>query len=133
MVISFCDTSILCRNNQTHKEFRNSIKTWLVNNYLNTSFANIETGFEIFINKTFIEKATTKFGDVKAHAFTIIPDIIKNATLIKSEDDKRGRADILEVLKFESLIEVNGEHFVVWLYVRKTKSQFQLYSLNIKV
>jgi hypothetical protein len=133
MVINVCDTSILCRNSKLHSEFRKEIKLWLKDNYLNKSFINFETQYEIFINNTFIEKVTSSFGDVKAHSFTAIPEIINNAIFIKSEDDKRQRVDILKVLKFESLIKVNEVDYEIWIYIRQTNQQLQLYSLNIKV
>src|ERR1700739_776516 len=106
MIIISCDNTILCRNGRTHKEFRIEVKNWLKSNYLNSSFINDETGYQIIINNTFIEKVTSSFGDVKAHSLTAIPEIIKKAVFIKTEDDNRNRADILKVLKFESSIEV---------------------------
>ncbi len=132
MVIRFCDTSILCRNQQSQKEFRNSIKIWLIVHHLNMVHLNEETGYLFLISNTFIDKATSKFGDVKAHAFANLPSIIKNAVFINSEEDNKGRPDILRYLKFESLIDVDGKKYVVWLYVRQTKNEYQLYSLNIK-
>ena len=133
MVINVCDTSILCRNSKSHNEFRKEVKLWLKANYINRSFINLETQYEIFINNTFIEKVTSSFGDVKAHSFTAIPEIIKNAVFIKSEEDKRQRVDILKVLKFESLIKVNEVDYEIWIYIRQTNQRLQLYSLNIKV
>jgi Large polyvalent protein-associated domain 3 len=133
MVINVCDNSILCRGIKSHNEFRKEVKLWLKINYLNKSFINLETEYEIFINNTFIEKVTSSFGDVKAHSFTAIPEIIKNAVFIKSEDDKKKRIDILKVLKFESLIKLNDIDYEIWIYIRQTNQQLQLYSLNIKV
>jgi hypothetical protein len=133
MKVNICDTSLLCRNQQSHKEFRKSIKDWLKTNYLNTSFTNIETGFEIFINNTCMEKITNSFGDIKAHSFTAIPDIIKNEIFIESEDDKKERPDFVKILRFESLISVDKEIYEIWIYVRKTNTQNLLYSLNISV
>ena len=133
MVVNICDTSILCRNLKSHNEFREEIKLWLKLNYLDVSFLNLETQFIIFIKNTFIEKVTSSFGDIKAHSFTAIPEIIKNAVFIKADNDKRGRSDILKVLKFESLIEVDGTIYKIWMYVRQTKTQLQLYSININV
>ncbi len=133
MIISFCDTAILCRNQQSQKEFRNFIKIWLRTNHLNKRYLNEETGYTIFINITFIDKVTSKFGDVKVHALTSLQEIIKNAIFVNSAEDTRKRLHILNVLKFESLIDVDGERYNVWLYVRQTKNDYQLYSLNIKV
>ena len=133
MILNNCDTTILCRNGRSHKEFRIEVKNWLKSNYLNLSFINDETGYEIFINNTFIEKVTSSFGDIKAHSFTAIPGIIKNSSFIKTEDDKRNRAEIIKVLKFESLINIDNVIYEIWIYVRETKSQLQLYSINIKV
>lgn len=132
MVISFCDTSILRRNQQSQKEFRNTIKIWLIANHLNTTYLNEETGYLFLISNTFIDKATSKFGDVKAHAFANLPSIIKNAVFINSEEDNKDRPDILRYLKFESLINLDGKEYVVWLYVRQTKKEYQLYSVNVK-
>ena len=132
MVLTVCDTSILCRNQQTQKEFRDSIKIWLKSNYLNKMYSNEETGYLFLINNTFIDKVTSKFGDVKVHALTSLSEIIKNAIYINTADDTRNRPHILSVLKYESLIEVDDKKYVVWLYVRQTKSEYQLYSLNIK-
>ncbi len=132
MLVSFCDTSILCRNQQSQKEFRNLIKIWLIAYHLNIAYLNEETGYLFLISNTFIDKATSKFGDVKAHAFANLPSIIKNAVFINSEEDNKSRPDILRYLKFESLIDVDGKRYVVWLYVRQTKNEYQLYSLNIK-
>jgi len=133
MVINVCDTSILCRNLKPHSEFRKEVKLWLKANYLNQSFVNEETQYIIFINNTFIEKVTSSFGDIKAHSFTAIPAIIKNAIFIKAENDKKERADILKVLKFEGLINVAGDIYEIWIYVRQTNRQLQLYSININV
>ena len=132
MVLTICDTSILCRNQQTQKEFRNEIKLWLKANHLNKMYLNEETGYLFLINNTFIEKVTSKFGDVKAHALTSLSNIIKNAIYVHTANDTRNRPHILNVLKYESLIEVDDKKYVVWLYVRQTKSEYQLYSLNIK-
>lgn len=132
MVLTVCDTSILCRNQQSQKEFRDSIKIWLKSNYLNKMYSNEETGYLFLINNTFINKVTSKFGDVKVHALTSLSEIIKNAIYINTADDTRNRPHILSVLKYESLIEVDDKKYVVWLYVRQTKSEYQLYSLNIK-
>lgn len=131
MIPIICDTSILCRNLESHKEFRKTVKGWLRTNYLNESFENHETGYEIFINNTFIEKVTSSFGDIKAHALTAIPEIIKHSIFINAEDDKRDRPDIIKVLKFISLIEVELVQYEVWIYVRQNKTQMQLYSINI--
>ncbi|WP_299289890.1 hypothetical protein [uncultured Mucilaginibacter sp.] len=133
MVLTVCDTSILCRNQQTQKEFRNKIKLWLKIHYLNVTCLNEETGYLCFISNTFIDKATSKFGDVKAHALANLPSIIRNAIFTNSETDNKGRPDILRYLKFESLIDVDGAEYVVWLYVRQTINEYQLYSLHIKI
>lgn len=133
MVLTVCDTSILCRNQQTQKEFRNEIKLWLKVHYLNVTCLNKETGYMILINNTFIDKVTSKFGDVKAHALTSLRETVENAVFTDIKGDNRDRRDILKVLKFESLIDVDGERYNVWLYVRQTKIDYQLYSLNIKV
>lgn len=132
MVLIVCDTSILCRNQQSQKEFRISIKHWLTANHLNTTHVNEETGYLFLIRNTFIDKATSKFGDIKAHALANLPSIIKNAVFTYSEPDNKSRPDVLRYLKFESLINIDGKEFVAWLYVRQTKSEYQLYSLNIK-
>ncbi len=133
MILTVCDTSILCRNQQTQKEFRNEIKLWLKANDLNKIYLNVETGYLFLINNTFIDKVTSKFGDVKVHALTSLSEIIKNAIYINTADDTRNRPHILNVLKYESLIEVDDKKYIVWLYVRQTKSEYELYSLNIKV
>src|ERR1700732_5131761 len=130
MIINICDTTILCRNNKSHNEFRTEVKFWLRTNFLNSIWMNTETGYEIFINNTFIEKVTNKFVDVKAHSFTEIPNIIKNAVFVSAEDDDRNRPDIIKVLKFESLIQVDNIQYEVWIYVRQTRTQLNLYSLN---
>jgi len=133
MIVNICDTTILCRNQKSHNEFRTEVKLWLKANLLNSICLNTQTGYEIFINNTSIEKVTHKFGDVKAHSFTAIPNIIKNAVFISSEDDNRNRADIIKVLKFESLIQVDNIQYEVWIYVRQTRTQLNLYSLNVNV
>lgn len=126
-----CSTSILCRNQLSHKEFRNEIKAWLRKSFLNTCFINGETGYQIHINNTFIEKVTSSFGDIKAHALTAIPAIIEQAMFISAEDDKRERADIIKVLKFECPVVIDTTQYLIWIYIRQTKTQLQLYSLNI--
>lgn len=113
MLVSFCDTSILRRNQQSQKEFRNSIKLWLIAHHLNTTYLNEETGYLFLINNTFIDKVISKFGDVKVHALTSLEEIIKNAVFINSAEDTRNRPHILNVLKFESLIDVDGESYNV--------------------
>lgn len=132
MTVSFCNTSILYRNQLSQKEFRNTIKIWLITHHLNTMYLNDETGYLFLISNTFIDKATSKFGDVKAHALANLPSIIKNAVFSNSEPDNKSRPDILRYLKFESVIDIDGEEYVVWLYVRQTKKEYQLYSINIK-
>lgn len=104
----------------------------MIANYLNTTHINEETGYLFLISNTFIDKATSKFGDVKAHALASLPSIIKNAVFTNSEADNKGRPDILRYLKFESLIDVDAKRFIVWLYVRQTINEYQLYSLHIK-
>lgn len=133
MIVSICDTSILRRNEQDHKQFRGVVKKWLKENYLNKSFLNFETGCQIYITNSFIDKSTSSFGDVKAHSFTAIPDIVKNAIFIIADEDKKARPDIIKVLKFESLILVDEIQYKVWMYVRQTKTELHLYSLNINV
>ncbi len=132
MILTVCDTSILLRNLQSQKEFRNKIKIWLIVNHLNKSYFNKETGYLFLLSNTFIDKATSKFGDVKAHALANLPSIIKNAIFTNSEADNKHRPDILRYLKFESLIDVDGKKYFVWLYVRQTINEYQLYSINIK-
>lgn len=53
--------------------------------------------------------------------------------LKNTETDNKSRPDILRYLKFESLIDIDGEEYLIWLYVRQTKSEYQLYSLNVKI
>lgn len=132
MILSICDTSILCRNQQSQKEFRDSIKIWLKANHLNKLYLNEETGYSFLVSNTFIDKATSIFGDIKAHAFANLPSIIKNAVFKDSEQDNKDRPDILRYLRFESLIDADEKRFIVWLYVRQTRIEYQLYSLNIK-
>ena len=86
MIINICDTTLLVRTNQTQKEFRKQVTVWLSDNYLNKSYINLETGLEIFVNKKGIDKIVSSFGDVKAHAATLIPELIKNASFIKAEE-----------------------------------------------
>ncbi len=133
MTVSYCNTSILRRNQLSQKEFRDAIKIWLIAHHLNTAYLNEETGYLFLISNTFIDKATSKFGDVKAHVLANLPSIIKNAVFTNSEPDNKSRPDILRYLKFESLINIDGKEYVVWLYVRQTRSDYQLYSINIKV
>lgn len=131
MIINICDTTILCRDQLSHKEFRVVIVNWLKENYLNNSFTNTETGFSITINKTCIEKLVSSFGDIKAHAYTAIPSLIENATFNRSEDDNRNRPDFIKMLVFKSLAEINGTTYEAWLYVRQTRSHYFLYSVNM--
>ena len=131
MIINVADTSILNRNQLSHKEFRGLVTEWLKDNFQNNSYTNNDTGFNVLINKTCIEKIVNSFGDIKAHAYTAIPLLIVNAIFIKSEDDNRRRPDFIKVLTFKSLIDISGEIYEVWLYVRQTKHNYLLYSVNI--
>ena len=130
MVTIICDTSILCRKQQTHKVFRNYITTWLKETYLNKFFVNSQTGIEVYINKTGIEKIVSSFGDIKAHAFTAIPSIIENANFIEAQNDNRNRPDYKTFI-FKTVVVVDKDAYELWIYIRQIKNQNFLYSLNI--
>lgn len=120
-------------NFNNHSDYRKHIAAHLKAVLLTRSVLNIETQLTIRFNKVGIEKMVSKIGDVKAFALCNLQPILRNSTLAETQQDKRGRPDIICVRIFKIAADIEGSVYEVWTYVKETNSGNYLYSLHVDV
>lgn len=116
---------------KSHSEFRNDISKHLKTILVGKSVTNDETGILIYFNKAGIEKMVSKIGDIKSFALCNLQPILKHATFIEQQQDKRNREVILSVWLFKVMVEIRDIEYEVWCYIRQQEDAYYLYSLNI--
>lgn len=119
---------------ENYKDIKDLIKK--VKNYVESTFLkkgfyviNQETNYKIEFNNNGIGKLFSgKLGETKLLAYTAFEDIIKYATLSKREPDRQGRADVIEIIYFDSRVIVNENEYYFGFNVWHTKAGKYVYS-----
>ncbi|MDB5127684.1 hypothetical protein [Mucilaginibacter sp.] len=131
MVIKLIHQHFDRRDYDSHSEFRSDIATHLKIILVGKSVINDDTGLSIAFNKAGIEKMVSKIGGIKSFALCNLQPILKNATFVEQQHDKKNRTFILSVLLFKVMVEIKDSEYEVWCYVRHQNDGHFLYSLNI--
>lgn len=126
-------TIVKFRRNEfkSHSEFRKCIETHLKSVLYTKTVVNAQTQILIRFNKAGIEKIVSKIGDTKAIAVCNLQVILMNALFIETQPDRKNRDAILNVHLYKYDAEIEGNLYVIWIYLREMNNGYFLYSLNI--
>lgn len=96
-----------------------------------TTIKNADTGLELRITDRGIKHTLSGAGPELLQAVGKIKDIIRVATLVVTEADKRGRPEIKAVHKFETDININDQKFIAHVTGYETTDGAIFYDLAL--
>lgn len=114
------------------KDLRSKTKKWLKNTFSTTCLFNAETGWNIQMNTTTIDKLTSgKVGITKMYALTALAEIVRIGICKEMSTDRKERKEIRAVYTFESHVLVLGKKYKYWFIVRVLHNGKFLYAGNL--
>ena len=74
-----------------------------------------------FNGKSFHKMVYSNYNEIKLYFLQHIKSIIKRSKLIRVENDKRKRPEILKVFRFKSSGVYKSKHYNIYIVVRQTR------------
>ena len=113
------------------KDIRTILKAaqeFAIANFANKRVTNLSDGTEIMIEKSGIMHGLSKgAGLTDALVATDLLNLLKNATFMRKEPDRKGRTEILSAYRYGAVVEVQGKPIKVGVIVREHRDGHRYY------
>ena len=106
---------------------------WMRSNLQGKSFKNDATGWDISVGRKGINKAMSHGGkETHARSVAAIPDLLKNAVLVSSENNKNAadRMDVSAVHHFYAPFVMGGQQYIARMVVKETRAGEKFYDYD---
>jgi hypothetical protein len=113
------------------KDLRQRAQRYMRKNFIepNLRVLNKDQDFEIEFNGTSIDKSTN-VTDELLKLTPALPDMLRDATLLRREQDRRSRSTVKAIYRFVSAANLGNKRIDVELIVRETKDGRFQYSMS---
>lgn len=126
-VVAHADPSVLPMDQDTRTILKAAQKFALAK-FGNKRVINTSDGSEILIdNNGIMHGLSAGAGINDALVSTDLENLLRNATFMRKEDDRKGRPDILAVYRYGAMVEVQGKPLAIGVVVREHRDGRRYY------